>query len=141
VRRATRSAVAAVPLAIVAADAMRFRRNQRERLHRRPAALKAAVAYLDDNPSASCDLKGCTNNTIDAVCKKLSCKARDLGCDGDYASGDCKDIKEFHDSAMCELAKGGCGDSLPRDDAPRCAHWWNFGCRLAPLFLDALRRA
>ena len=136
----TRAAVAAVPVALVAADAARFNRRQKERLLNRPEGLRQLTAYLSKNPMGNCDLKGCTDNSIDSGCATLACQARDAACAGNYRSGKCKDLKELHRDAMCELAKPGCGDTLPNDPHPECRHWWSYQCRLAPILPTAPRR-
>jgi hypothetical protein len=101
------------------------------------ARLHEAVAGVAEKPKGGagggCDLEGCEGNSLDADCKKISCLADDAGCSGNYGSGRCHDLKELHDAALCELAKGGCGDTLPRDPKPACGNRWDFRCRLTPL--------
>ena len=64
-------------------------------------------------PGGTCIVSTKCTNSIDATCAQLYCKALSKGCNGNYDSGDCKDIKELHDIGMCSLAKNECGSTLP----------------------------
>ena len=74
-----------------------------------------SAAFAADNAptsGAECPVpKGCTSNTIDADCAIMACKAK--GCNSDYSSGACKDLKELHEIS-CFGAKKDCGRDLPR---------------------------
>jgi hypothetical protein len=126
-----------IVLVVMAIDAVTFTRAQARQIsEQRPIGLREINAYLDDSEDDSCKVPAkCTKNTIDSTCAKLACKADKKDCDGDYSSGDCKDIKDLHEAGMCELAKDGCGDTLPKDPSPQCPHWWNYGCRLARVYV------
>lgn len=57
---------------------------------------------------------GC-DNSIDATCTQLYCRALKASCQGDFSSGECKDIKDLHAAGHCSLlADSDCGSSLPR---------------------------
>ena len=129
-----------IALVGIITDAVIFSRTRARMVREQPAGIEAARAFLDDSPIGdACIAPPSCGGSPNATCYQLYWRAVGLGCTGDdYASAECKDIKELHEFSFCSSAKKECGRELPKIIAPApCHHWWDYWCRISH-FIDTI---
>ncbi len=66
--------------------------------------------------TAQCPVKkGCLSDSIEAKCSVIACRLK--GCDGDFRSGECRDLKDLQQRA-CWAASSECGGVLSIRNKP-----------------------